>query len=72
LDTSKRRATNLGKGLESMSCKEQLRTLSLSSLEKSRLRRDLIALHSFLRRGSGEGGAEVFSLVSSDRTCGNC
>jgi len=22
-------------------------------------------------RGSGEGGAELFSLVSSDRTCGN-
>ena len=26
---------------------------------------------SFLRRGSGEGGADLFSLVSSDRTHGN-
>ena len=32
------------------------------------LRDDLIALYSFLRRGRGEGGADLFSLVSSDRT----
>ncbi|KAK4811344.1 LOW QUALITY PROTEIN: hypothetical protein QYF61_027573, partial [Mycteria americana] len=35
---------------------------------------DLIAFYSSLRRGSGEsreGGADLFSLVSSDRTCGN-
>ena len=32
---------------------------------------DLIAPYSFLRRGSGEGGAELFSLGSSARTHGN-
>jgi len=31
---------------------------------------NLIAFCSFLRRGSGEGGAELFSLLFSDRTRG--
>ena len=45
--------------------------LGFSNLQSRRLRSDLIALHSFLRRGHGEGGAELFSLLCSDRTCGN-
>jgi len=35
------------------------------------LRGDLIALCSFQRRGSGEYGAELLSLGSSDRMLGN-
>ena len=58
------------KGLEGVFCEERLRTLGLPSLERRTLRADLIALHSFLRRRSAEGGAELF-LVSSDRTHGN-
>lgn len=63
--------TKLVEGLEGMSCEEQLRTLGLPSLEKSRMRGKLITLHSFLRRGSEEGGAELFSLVCTDRMHGN-
>jgi len=60
-----------GEGLEGMSYEEWLGTLGLPSLERRRLRGDLIALYSFLRRGSGEGGADLFSLGSSDRMLGN-
>ncbi|KAK4818523.1 LOW QUALITY PROTEIN: hypothetical protein QYF61_014359 [Mycteria americana] len=69
--TSKMKVLKSVTGLEEMSYEEQPRTLGLSSLEKRRLRGDLIALYSFLRRGSGEGGAELFSLVSSNRTHGS-
>ncbi|KAK4823668.1 hypothetical protein QYF61_005639 [Mycteria americana] len=54
-----------------MSYEEWLRTLGLSSLEKRRLRGNLIALFSFLRKESGEGVANLFSMISSDTTCGN-
>jgi len=63
------------KGLEGMSYKEWLRTRGLSSFVKRRLRDNLIALYSFLRRGSGEGsgegGADLFSLICRDRMFGN-
>jgi len=46
-------------------------TLCLSSLEKRRLRDNLLALCSCLRRRRAEGGAQLCSLESSDRTRGN-
>lgn len=59
------------KGVEGRSCEEQLRTSSLSHLEKRKLRCNYIALFSLLRGESGEGGAELFYLGTSDRTHGN-
>ncbi|KAK4822100.1 LOW QUALITY PROTEIN: hypothetical protein QYF61_009800 [Mycteria americana] len=61
LECVQRRATKLVKGLKGMSYEEWPRTLGCL---KRRLRSDLIALYSILRRGSGEGGADLFSLYA--------
>ena len=61
-------ATKMVKGLEGKTYEEWLRSLGLFSLEKRRLRRDLIMVYSFLTRVSGGAGANLFSLVTSDRT----
>lgn len=50
---------------------KQLKCLRLYTLERKRLKSDFTALQSFLRRESGEEFAHLFSLGSSDRTCGN-
>ena len=71
LEQVQRRTTKTIRGLDHLSYKERLRELSLFSLEKRRLRGDLVVAFQYLKGAYKQGGDQLFMRVDDGRARGN-
>lgn len=70
LETVQRRATKMIEGLENLAYEERPKELGLSSLEKRRLRRDLITVFQYQKGGYMEGGCSLFTRSQMEKRQG--
>ncbi|KFQ63117.1 hypothetical protein N334_14364, partial [Pelecanus crispus] len=71
LEGVQRRVTKMIRGLDHLSYEDRLRELGLYSLEKRRLREDLIVTFHYLKGAYRKDGNNLFSKACCDRTRNN-